>query len=82
MVREDETAFVIELKDGTEVECNEFWACDNDVFVGSESGNYVDVIDCDTNEVLCTFMGELPDVDDEEAVEAFIESVNENVFNF
>lgn len=79
MVREDGNALVIELKDGTEVKCNEFWACDNDVFFGSESGNYVNVIDCDTNEVLCTFMGGLPDIDDEEDVEVFIEKVNEYV---
>ena len=73
---------VIELKDGTEAECREFWACENELHAGSESGSYIEVTDCETNGLLCVMSGNLPDEEDAEAVTAFIGKVEELVFNF
>lgn len=52
---------IIKFDNGKEVELREFWACDNDVFAGSESGTYTDVIDTATGDVITTVGGGIPE---------------------
>jgi hypothetical protein len=68
----------MELKDGTVVRLNQFHACEGDVFPCSVAGTYIEVIDNETDQVLTTFMGTLPEDDDEEII-AFCEKVNAEV---
>lgn len=69
----------IELSDGHEVICEEYFACDNDVFEGSESGEWVDVLDGETGDLIVTFMGRIPQ--EEEMLPLFKDKVEEVIYS-
>lgn len=55
----EEDAIVLELSNGQEVEVCERWE-----ITDTDSYPIVEIIDCETNHVLKSFRGSLPDIDD------------------
>lgn len=71
---------VITLNDGTEVELNEVWNCCDGA---KDCGSQVEVYDTETNDLLATYDGSLPDFEDEDFdMDAFIDEVSEIVDNY
>ena len=73
---EGSNEYVIELSDGTEVELVEKWEITDD-----DSYPIVEFIDCETNEVIGSYRGNLPDIDDEDFdMDKLIKKVEDNLY--
>lgn len=73
---EGSNEYVIELSDGTEVELAEKWE-----FTDDDSYPIVEVIDCETNEVIGSYRGNLPDIDVEDFdMDKLIKKVEDNLY--
>ena len=71
-----EDAFVIDLGDGTEVKLVEKWEI-TDV----DSYPIVEVIDCETNEVIGSYFRTLPDIEDDDFdMDKLIKEVRDNLY--
>lgn len=71
---------VIELNDGREVELKECWNCCDGV---NDCGSYIDVYDTETNEVIASYHGTLPDIEDEDFdMDKWVDEVSYIVENY
>ena len=71
---------VIELNNGREVKLKECRKCCNGV---NDCGAYIDVFDTDTNEVIASYLGTLPDTEDEDFdMDKWIDKVSYIVENY
>lgn len=59
----EEDSIVLALSDGTEVELIETWVIDDETH---DSYPEIDIVDCETEEVLGSYRGTLPDTEDED----------------
>ena len=68
---------VIELSDGSEVRLHEVWNCCYDIH---DSGSEIEVYDNEDNSFMGSFLGILPDTDDEDFdMNDFVECVEANL---
>ena len=71
---------VIELNDGRKVELKECWNCCYD---SNDCGSYIDVYDTNTNEIIASYRGTLPDIEDEDFdMDKWIDRVSYIVENY
>lgn len=75
MKNETNKSVVIELSNGQEVELNETWVVDD-----YDSYPEVDIWDCETNRQISSFIGSLPDIEDEDFdMNKFVKFVEEAI---
>ena len=68
---------VIELSDGSAVRLHEVWKCCDDIH---DSGSEIEVYDNEDNSFMGSFLGILPDTDDEDVdMNDFIKCVEANL---
>lgn len=71
---------VIVLNDGREVELKEYWQCCDGV---NDCMSYIDVFDTNTNEVIASYRGTLPDTEDEDFdMDKWVDEVSYIVENY
>lgn len=71
---------VIVLNDGREVELKEYWKCCDGI---NDCAAYVDVFDTNTNEVIASYRGTLPDTEDEDFdMDKWVDEVSYIVENY
>ena len=71
---------VIVLNDGREVELKECWNCCDGI---NDCGPYIDVYDTDTNKIIASYRGVLPDTEDEDFdMDKWIDKVSYIVENY
>lgn len=59
----EEESLVLALSDGSEVELVEAWTIDDE---SGDSYPEVEIYDCETNHLLGSYRGTLPDIDDDD----------------
>ena len=71
------TDMVIELSDGSEVRLHEVWNCCDDIH---DSGSMIEVYNNEDDSFMDSFLGSLPDTDDEDFdMDYFIKWVEANL---
>lgn len=70
---------VLELSNGQDIELKEVWNCCDGTH---DCGSAIEVYDFETNKLICTFAGSLPDIDDEDSLmDEYIAFVEQEISN-